>query len=151
MTAHLFMWHLTTAHLYTQPPNSSSHKPLKDFALRRKETHRISQISGVSVKFRGRIKASLRHTNTNLLTTSSDYLPPPLVIVWSLALLSNQLPMGFSSHIWSLACDQFSNGFTGHCWGPNNRMWSANWRAGWTPSCFRDRRDTQSSKSEINI
>lgn len=35
---------------------------------------------------------------------------------------------------YSLACDQLSNGFARHCWAPNNRMWSANWQTGQTPS-----------------
>lgn len=40
---------------------------------------------------------------------------------------------------YSLACDQFSNGFARHCWAPNNRMWSANWWTGQTPSCAAPR------------
>lgn len=40
---------------------------------------------------------------------------------------------------YSLACDQFSNGFARQCWAPNNRMCSANWWTGQTPSCAAPR------------
>lgn len=41
---------------------------------------------------------------------------------------------GAEAQYYSLACDQFWNGFARHCWAPNNRMWSANWWTVQTPS-----------------
>ena len=46
---------------------------------------------------------------------------------------------GAEAQYYSLACNQISNGFARHCWAPNNRMWSANWWTGQTPSCAAPR------------
>lgn len=54
--------------------------------------------------------------------------------LWARSSISGAAQSAEAQH-YSLACDQFSNGFARHCWAPNNRMRGSNWQAGQTPSC----------------
>lgn len=54
--------------------------------------------------------------------------------LWAPASISGAAQSAEAQH-YSLACDQFSNGFARHCGAPNNRMWGSNWQADQTPSC----------------